>query len=331
MPAAPTELDIIDSQVSPQVRAAYNLKLAQFQHSAKSYWQFSIVPNKFVQSLKDTNDTTFNYLDEHFGKIGEWDDLVGELRQLNQEADDETQYKILFLARHYTGYHNVAHAKYGDDAWNNHWSKLNGDDEYTWGPDAELIPESVELAKNNSQLVAKELENNRHHDKSLILLQKMYVSPLSRSVDTLYYTWSPIVNLRQLRPYIQENWRETTGVHTCDKRSTKTIIANKYTKLGFVIEPGFTEQDELYRDDYRESFDEQAARMNIALQQLFSENHGNGVDIVGITSHSGSIKTQLMVLGHRPFAVQTGGMIPVFVKAVRHKGGSSSGASEEKL
>ncbi|KAI5961493.1 PMU3 [Candida theae] len=323
--AAPSHLDIIDSRISPEVRAAYNAKVAQFQRSSKSYWEFSIVPNKFVQSLDETDDTTFNYLDQHFGKIGEWDDLVAELHNLNKQADNDTQYKILFLARHYTGYHNLAHTKYGDDEWNNHWSKLNGDDEYTWGPDAELTQESIDLAKRNSKLVAQELENNQHRNKLLITPQKMYVSPLSRSIDTLYYTWDPIVNLQQLHPYVQENWRETTGVHTCDKRSTRSIIAKKYEKLGFVIEPGFTENDELYKDDYRESFDEQASRMNVALQQLFSENHGNGVDIVGITSHSGSIKTQLLVLSHRPFAVQTGGMIPVFVKAVRKKGGEATG------
>lgn len=325
MPAEPTKLDIIDSKISPEVRAAYNSKVAQFQRNSKSYWQFSTVPNKFVQSLDETDDTKFNYLDQHFGKIGEWDDLIEELHQLNKQADKDTQYKILFLARHYTGYHNIAHAKYGDDAWNDHWSKLNGDDEYTWGPDAELIPELIELAKKNSKLVAKELENNRHQNKSLIMPQKMYVSPLRRSIDTLYYTWDPIVDLYHIQPYIQENWRETTGVHTCDKRSTRSIIADKYEKLGFVIEPEFTEEDELYQDNYRELFDEQAARMNVALQQLFTENHGNEVDIVGITSHSGSIKTQLLVLGHRPFAVQTGGMIPVFVRAVKKRGGSSGG------
>lgn len=330
MPAEPTKLDIIDSKISPEVRAAYNAKLAQYESNAYSYWQFSIVSNKFVQSLDETDDTTFNYLDQHFGKIGEWDDLIEELHLLNKQADKDTQYKILFLARHYTGYHNIAHAKYGDDAWNNHWSKLNGDDEYIWGPDAELTFELIELAKRNSGLIAKELENNRQHNKSLITPKKMYVSPLRRSIDTLYYTWNPIINIQQIQPYIQENWRETTGVHTCDKRSTRSIIADKYEPLGFVIEPGFTEKDELYQDDYRELFDEQAARMNVALQQLFTENHGNGVDIVGITSHSGSIKTQLLVLGHRPFAVQTGGMIPVFVKAVRRKGGSVSNGNESK-
>lgn len=172
MPAEPTKLDIIDSKISPEVRAAYNSKVAQFQRNSKSYWQFSIVPNKFVQSLDETDDTKFNYLDQHFGKIGEWDDLIEELHQLNKQADKDTQYKILFLARHYTGYHNIAHAKYGDDAWNDHWSKLNGDDEYTWGPDAELIQELIELAKKNSKLVAKELENNRHQNKSLIMPQK---------------------------------------------------------------------------------------------------------------------------------------------------------------
>ncbi|KAI3402817.2 PMU3 [Candida oxycetoniae] len=313
---SPNSLDILDSQIDPKYRDAYSIKLHQYHLENPNCWEFSIVPGMFKQSDPDTDESKFNYLDEHFGKIGSWDAIVERLNQLNSESCQDEQYKILFLFRHYAGYHNLAHLKYGDDAWNNYWSKINGDDEMTWGPDANLTMESIETARKNSKLIAQELSNNNASNKSLIMPNRLYVSPLSRAIDTLYYTWDPILDLKKVQPKIQENWRETMGIHTCDKRSTRSIINQRFTGKGFEIESSLTEEDELYQDDYRETVDEQAMRMNSALQELFSEC-GKDESIIGITSHSGSIRTQLMVLGHRSFAVQTGGMVPVFVKALR--------------
>ncbi|KAI5966950.1 PMU3 [Candida pseudojiufengensis] len=322
MSKSPNQLDILDSQIDHESREKYLKKLQSYQNKSETYWDFTIVPNIFQQSQQETDDSNFNYLDENFGKIGEWDDIVFKLQELNNQAKSNECYKILFLFRHYTGFHNLAHLKYGDDAWNDYWSKLNGDDEYTWGPDANLTPESIELAKKNSKLIEKELRNNPKHDLNLILPKKFYVSPLSRAIDTLYYTWNGINDLKNNSPLIQENWRETTGVHTCDKRSTRSIIEDRFSSKGFKIEDSLTENDELYKDDYRETIDEQAFRMYTGLQEMFNNILKND-DIVSITSHSGSIRTQLLVLGHRPFAVQTGGMIPVFVKAVKQTRNSS--------
>ena len=318
MAPSPNSLDILDSQIKLEFKDAYLTKLNQFREESQTYWEFSIVPGMFKQSDPETDESLFNYLDEHFGKIGTWDDIVSQLNILNAEAEPNVQYKILYLFRHYAGYHNLAHLKYGNDAWNEYWSKINGDGEMTWGPDANLTTESVELAKLNNRLISKELRNNANGDSSLIAPQKLYVSPLSRAVDTLFYTWNEILDLKLIQPRIQENWRETMGVHTCDKRSSRSIIDERFTHKGFQIELSLTEEDELYQDDYRETVDEQAMRMNSALQQLFTECGRNEL-IIAITSHSGSIRTQLMVLGHRAFAVQTGGMIPVFVKAVRNE------------
>ncbi|KAI5952894.1 PMU3 [Candida jiufengensis] len=322
MASSPNPLDIVDSQIDSNSRKRYLKKLENYQNNSKSYWEYSVVPNIFKQSQKDTDESNFNYLDEHFGKIGEWDDIIAQLNKLNNHASPNECYKILFLFRHYTGFHNLAHLKYGDDAWNNHWSKLNGDDEYIWGPDANLTPESIEIAKQNSIKIAKELQNNSKNDKELILPKKFYVSPLSRAIDTLYHTWNKIVDLKSNNPLIQENWRETMGVHTCDKRSSRSIIDEKFISKGFKIEDSLTEEDELYQDDYRETIDEQAFRMYNELQNVFSDTSKNE-DVILITSHSGSIRAQLMVLGHRSFAVQTGGMIPVFVKAVKKEGGKN--------
>lgn len=312
----PNTIDVLDSQVKTEFIQDYNTRLSNYEYTLDSYWKFSIVPNMFKQSLSETDETEFDYLKEHFGIMGTWDEIITNLHELNQKANqDEEQYKILYLARHGQGYHNLAHTKYGDDAWNEYWSKLNGDGEIVWGPDALLTDLGILQAKDNNQTWKLEQINNESKNKDLIIPTRFYVSPLSRSIDTLYHTWNDIVDLKSLGPYIQENWRETMGVHTCDKRSSRTIIANKYEDKGFIIEPGFAEEDIYYQDDYRESVGEQALRINKALQQLFNEYPLD--EIVSITSHSGSIRAQLLAVGHRSFAVGTGGMIPVFVKATK--------------
>ena len=62
------------------------------------------------------------------------------------------------------------------------------------------------------------------------------------------------------------------GVHTCDKRQTKTYIQNTY-RSNFDIVPPFTEQDELWHADVRETDEEIDARTKTALDLIF---HGKG-------------------------------------------------------
>lgn len=51
-----------------------------------------------------------------------------------------------------------------------------------------------------------------------------------------------------------------------------------------------------------------------ALRQIFESSEKND-SFVSITSHSGEISSILRVLGHRPFNLNTGAIIPVLVKA----------------
>ncbi|RLV94981.1 putative phosphoglycerate mutase [Spathaspora sp. JA1] len=311
----PNPLDVLDSKVNPDNVKDYKTRLESYHSTLDSYWKFEIVPGIFKQSDPNTDETKFDYLKENFGKIGSWDDIIEKLNHLNSSTKPNEQYKIMYLARHGQGFHNLAHTKYGDNAWNEYWSKLNGDGEIIWGPDANLTELGISQAKDNNYIWKQQQTNNKNQVKDLIIPTKFLVSPLSRSIDTMYHTWNDIVDLKTVNPLIQENWRETMGVHTCDKRSTRTIIDYKYTDKGFIIEPGFVEEDIYYQDDYRETVGEQAIRINKGLQQLFNECPND--QIVAITSHSGSIRAQLLAVGHRSFAVGTGGMIPVFVKATK--------------
>ena len=106
--------------------------------------------------------------------------------------------------------------------------------------------------------------------------------------------------------------RECIGVHTCDRRSNLTYIKQHYP--GFAVEPGFTEDDELFSAEHRETNEEMDARLRGLLDNVF-EHDGN--TFISFTSHSGAIASILRVLEHIPFGLPTGSVIPVLVKAER--------------
>ncbi|KAL6453014.1 hypothetical protein SBY92_000359 [Candida maltosa Xu316] len=305
----PNQSDVIDSIISDTNRQQYQDLLTKYNDEKESHWEFSVVPGIFKQSLEDTDETKFDTIKEHFGIIPTWDEVINQLNTLNANVDsNKIQYK------HGQGFHNVKHTE-NPELWDSYWSHLNTDGKIVWAPDPELTDLGIQQAKDNNAAWKTEIVNNKQANKDLIVPTRFYTSPFRRSVDTLINTWDDIVDLKQVKPYIQEDWRETIGEHTCDMRSNRSTIAEKYESKGFEIEPGFEEEDIYWKPDYRETVPEQAVRQNNGFQELFN-NYPND-QIVSITSHSGSIRTQLLVLGHRPFAVGTGGMIPVFVKAVK--------------
>lgn len=312
----PNSADLIDGTILDSDRLEYDKLLEEYISKEKSYWEFSVVPGIFKQSLPETDETTFDTAREHFGVITTWDEVIEKLHSLNESSDSkQVQYKLFFLARHGQGYHNVKHdANPGD--WESKWKHLFTDGNITWGPDPELTELGVEQAKDNNKAWKHELVNNKNHDEELIKPTKFFLSPFRRSIDTLINTWKDIVDLKKIEPCIQENWRETIGVNKCDQRSSKSVIGKKYQdSFGFKFEPGFVEEDEYWTPDTRETVAQQAIRQYKGFEELFNKFPND--EIISITSHSGSIRCQLIVLGHRQFAVGTGGMIAVFVKGVK--------------
>lgn len=57
------------------------------------------------------------------------------------------------------------------------------------------------------------------------------------------------------------------GVHTCDKRSPRSSIAKAFPQ--FDIEANFTEEDELWTADHRETEEEVVIRIRQALDEIF--------------------------------------------------------------
>ena len=46
-----------------------------------------------------------------------WGEFKKEIAKLNQEAEKDVMYKVLFMARHGQGYHNAAEKYYGKELW----------------------------------------------------------------------------------------------------------------------------------------------------------------------------------------------------------------------
>ncbi|CAH6723158.1 probable phosphoglycerate mutase Pmu1p [[Candida] jaroonii] len=297
----PDIFDVYAGSLENDSRDNYKSLLKEYTSKLPSYWTFEIVSGFFKQADETTDVLKFNYL-ENFGRSTTWEELFDQLSTLNEQANENECYKVLFLARHGQGYHNVANSKYGQKAWDEKWSMVDTDGEITWGPDPKLTELGINQAIENGKAWEKQLRNGCE------IPTKWFTSPMSRSIDTMVHTWEKIVDLKEKKPLIMEDLRETLGVPS-DKRSSKKELE----KYGFEFHEDFRNEDNSHLQEY-ESIEHHSIRINRAYQYIF-DNYDD--QVISITSHSGSIRSQLLVLGHREFAIGTGGMIPVFVKATR--------------
>ncbi|TID15818.1 hypothetical protein CANINC_004347 [Pichia inconspicua] len=303
-----TATDVVDSTIPESDRAEYTKRIAE---DGGRKWSFTVVDGFFKQSSLET-DAEYDPNDDHFGRVlPTWKDVVKRVKELNENSDDNVKYKLIFCARHGEGYHNVAVEKFGLSAWDEHYSKLPGaidpeTGEYMrWGPDPDLTDRGYGQARVMRKLVEREI------DDGMPIPESFYVSPFTRSCETLKTTWDK----NRGEVLVVELLRETIGEHLCDKRSKKSEIEKKHDNSGwkFKFEDDFTEDDELFREDWRENVVDVAIRANSFLQKLFDKNE----QIVWCCTHSGQIRGMIIASGHRSWTIPTAGMIPIVVKGVK--------------
>ena len=162
--------------------------------------------------------------------------------------------------------------------------------------------------------------------------ESFYVSPHARCLETagLIFEEFPVtdgdsIKLTQVsrrpnasrasfRPMIKELLRETIGIHTCDRRSSRTWIHEHF--LAYDIESSFTELDELWTADFREN-DE---LRNIRVRKLVDDVFGGGDEKrtwISLTCHGGTSRSLLHVFGHRVWRLMPSDVVPVFLKIER--------------
>lgn len=92
---------------------------------------FSHNPN--ILECSYHTDESINQAKENFGLIQQsypsddtlesanektqWQRFEHYIRELNKNAEEGVEYKVLYLGRHGQGYHNVAESRYGTKLW----------------------------------------------------------------------------------------------------------------------------------------------------------------------------------------------------------------------
>ncbi|KAJ5266868.1 hypothetical protein N7478_009676 [Penicillium angulare] len=278
-------------------------------------FKFSTVSGFFLQDEPDTDPSTFDYSKSNFGLIlrdnaslnTQWKKFIQDIQELNNLGGGSVQYKVLFLGRHGEGIHNVAEKRYGTKAWDEHWSLLDGDEYGSW-VDAHLTEVGRTQAQTAHDTWASQFENG------IPSPQSYYVSPLHRTCETAQITFQglrmPLT--KPFKPLIKELVRETLGEHTCDRRSKASEIKAEFPEYQF--EAGFSEDDLLWDPKIREKNSDRDERFAKLLNDIFATDENV---VLSLTAHSGAITSILEVVGHRPFPLQTGAVIPVVVQAER--------------
>lgn len=291
--------------------------------TAPSNTAYATVPGYFAQDDPGTDAARFDYRAHNFGLLDrDYEDEDVSTRHLpqwarferhmtvraNSSREQGVQYKVIYLGRHGEGFHNVGEAKYGTEAWDDYWSKLDGDGELYWS-DAHL----TETGKGQA-LMNNAFFQTQFGEKGMPAPEAYFVSPLYRCLQTanLTYEGLELPEGRPFRPMVKEMMREVMGEHTCDRRSTRSVIHDAVPK--WRIEHGFTEKDELWREHHRETWAEHDVRTRRLLDDVFA--HDDHL-FLSFTSHSGAIASLLRVIGHVQYKVPTGGMMPVVIKATK--------------
>ncbi|KAN0121770.1 phosphoglycerate mutase-like protein [Hyaloscypha variabilis] len=297
------------------------------QKPIAEYISYSSVPGYFLQDLNTTNTSTFDFVATNFGLINQtypadaqfdptgqksqWERFENQVFRLNLQSPSNVQYKVLFIGRHGEGYHNAAETYFGTPAWNCYYAQLDGNATVTWF-DAHLTANGISQAQTVNSLWARLISS-----QNITTPQSYYVSPLTRCLQTANISFSGL-SLPASYPFVpevKELLREGIDIHTCDSRSNLTYIKASFP--GYSIEPGFTEFDLLFRQSTSETTTAQNLRSKTILDQLFSTD---GNTVLSLTTHSGEGASLLSVLGHIPFSLSTGAVIPVLVEAVTNSG-----------
>ncbi|RDW60896.1 phosphoglycerate mutase family protein [Coleophoma cylindrospora] len=287
---------------------------------------YSTVTGYFQQDDPKTDPKTFDYTKSNFGLIDreyatdavvdpqrkktQWERFEQQVTAWNSEAkktEKKVAYKLLYLGRHGQGFHNVAETFYGTKAWDCYYSLQTGNSTSTWA-DAHLTDVGIAQARANAQFWTSQIQTQK-----MPTADTYYTSPLTRCLQTCNETFSSVplpAGAAPFAPVIKELFREAIGVHTCDRRSSKSYIASLFPRWSF--EDGFAEDDPLWDAELRETNRAMDVRTKRVLDDVFAHDEGTWLSV---TAHSGEIGSVLRVLGHREFGLGTGEAIPVLVRA----------------
>jgi broad specificity phosphatase PhoE len=309
--------------------AAANPPESESPPTPATHLTYHPLPSFFAQSLPSTNASTFDPLTSSLGLLPRtypsdsslpssatpWERFTHYLMTLNADSPPTTSVYLLLLSRHGEGFHNVAESFFGTEKWDCFYAALDGSPKHTW-VDADLTPRGIGQAEELKDGYAKLVR-----EEGVLMPEVFYVSPLRRAVRTGVVTWGKMGKEPTFQ--VEENLREGVGIHTCDRRSTRSSLTAAFPDVSLSFEEPFPEDDPLWLPHLREPGPAQDIRSRAALDSIFTQERRM---VISITSHGGTIASTLRVLGHRDYKLGTGGIMPVVVR-VGKRGRSVLGES----
>lgn len=231
------------------------------------------------------------------------------VEQVNLQASPHTRYKVLYLARHGEGIHNVAERQIGKEAWDTTWSRLDGDGKGLIWRDAELTEKGRQDALN-----ANAFWRTSTAEDKVVFPQSIYSSPLRRCLMTAEMTFRDIARSqdKRYRPVIKEFLRERLHDQTCNARSSKTWIKEHFP--AFEMDKTFTEEDELWTTNPIETNGEHDRRTKALLEDIFENDDA---EFIALSMHALSTRSMFRVTGYHEVAIAAGATFPLFVKGTR--------------
>ncbi|KAK7682286.1 hypothetical protein QCA50_014489 [Cerrena zonata] len=183
---------------------------------------------------------------------------------------------------------NVAEAKYGTPAWNerkySYWSKLDGDGNITWGPDALLTPTGETQAADARTAWKTEVAHG-------VPLPTVFLSSLlRRALDTWKITFA-------------ESPEGEKPVLDYEYTNVRSTLVHLYPHPTYTFEAPFPEHDPLWEADVRETNEHVVERALTILDKAFQRSD----TYISITAHSGFINGFLTAVGHLTFLCLLGG------------------------
>lgn len=290
---------------------------------------FVALPGYFSSFEKEDSPALDSTLVDHNVLIShnDWKELYDSI----PKDTEDTQYKLLLLARHGQGYHNYSIEKYGLQLWDDYWSLLEGDEGGSW-LDARLTDVGKQQVSNTGETVLVPIV-----DQLGFLPHIFFNSPMRRCLETFAYSWDHVftkypqlVNdpeTKLIENNVIELLRENLGSHTCDKRVNHSEAIEEYqnfkTKSGHIVnwkyEPNYSEPDALWEKEHRETPDEMDIRTRKGLQQLFQQATTND-KFLSLTCHEGVINSVLRNLKHPGVKkLQTSKTVALVVKVTNPK------------
>lgn len=300
--------------LSPNSNAKVPGEVTAEKNATSSLWAFQELsddlPTPTPYSIYPKNSDYFEYSADHgllprFGlkddSADRWPKFWHTIRRLNAEARGSVIYKVIFFARHGTGFHNLRLDTAQKDSLKDDGDLLR---------DAQLVQNGLFQVSRVQHMWTHE---NSLDDGGIGIPPISYCSPLTRCLATNSITFTPWLAVKggpKINTVVVEDCREIVYKDEAEKRRSKSYIELVYPKLA--IEKDFAEEDPYWTGNGTESPESVKRRVQAVLDRIFKSEAKEKI-FVSMTAHHEIVGAFISALGGSPgaYPLHTGGVVPI--------------------